>query len=42
MKSFDFDVLHQVWINYVKQRMEEAKQKKVENKKGFWASLFCR
>ena len=42
MKSFDFDVLHQVWINYVKQRMEEAKQKKVENKKGFWASLFGR
>ena len=42
MKSFDFDVPHQVWVNYVKQRMEEAKQKKVENKKGFWASLFCR
>ena len=42
MKSFDFDALHQVWVNYVKQRMEEAKQKKVENKKGFWASLFGR
>ena len=42
MKSFDFDAPHQVWVNYVKQRMEEAKQKKVENKKGFWASLFCR
>ena len=42
MKSFDFDVPHQVWVNYVKQRMEEAKQKKVENKKGFWASLFGR
>ena len=33
MKSFDFDAPHQVWVNYVKQRMEEAKQKKVENKK---------
>jgi len=42
MKSFDFDAPHQVWVNYVKQRMEEAKQKKVENKKGFWASLFGR
>ena len=42
MKSFDFDTPHQVWVNYVKQRMEEAKQKKVENKKGFWASLFGR
>ena len=42
MKSFDFDAPHQVWVNYVKQRMEEAEQKKVENKKGFWASLFCR
>ena len=42
MKLFDFDALHQVWVNYVKQRMEEAKQKKVENKKGFWASLFGR
>lgn len=42
MKLFDFDAPHQVWVNYVKQRMEEAKQKKVENKKGFWASLFGR
>lgn len=42
MKSFDFDAPHQVWVNYVKQRMEEEKQKKVENKKGFWASLFGR
>lgn len=42
MKSFDFDAPHQVWVNYVKQRMEEAKQKKVKNKKGFWASLFGR
>lgn len=42
MKSFDFDAPHQVWVNYVKQRMEKAKQKKVENKKGFWASLFGR
>ena len=42
MKSFDFDAPHQVWVNYVKQRMEEAEQKKVENKKGFWASLFGR
>ena len=42
MKSFYFDVPHQVWVNYVKQRMEEAKQKKVKNKKGFWASLFGR
>ena len=42
MKSFDFDAPHQVWVNYVKQSMEEAKQKKVENKKGFWASLFGR
>lgn len=42
MKSFDFDTPHQVWVNYVKQRMEEEKQKKVENKKGFWASLFGR
>ena len=42
MKSFDFDAPHQVWVNYVKQRREEAKQKKVENKKGFWASLFGR
>ena len=42
MKSFDFDAPHQVWVNYVKQRMEEEKQKKVENKKGFWASLFSR
>lgn len=42
MKLFDFDASHQVWVNYVKQRMEEAKQKKVENKKGFWASLFGR
>ena len=42
MKSFDFDAPHQVWVNYVKQRMEEAKQKKVENKKGFWALLFGR
>lgn len=42
MKSFDFDAPHQVWVNYVKQRVEEAKQKKVENKKGFWASLFGR
>jgi|GEM_PF-322600 len=42
MKSFDFDAPHQVWVNYIKQRMEEAKQKKVENKKGFWASLFGR
>ena len=42
MKSFDFDAPHQVWVNYVKQRMEEAKKKKVENKKGFWASLFGR
>ena len=42
MKSFDFDAPHQVWVNYVKQRMEEAKQKKVENKKGFWASLLGR
>ena len=42
MQSFDFDAPHQVWVNYVKQRMEEAKQKKVENKKGFWASLFGR
>ena len=33
MKSFDFDAPHQVWVNYVKQSMEEAKQKKVENKK---------
>ncbi len=33
MKSFDFDAPHQVWVNYVKQRMEEAKQKKVKNKK---------
>lgn len=40
MKSFDFDAPHQVWVNYIKQRMEEAKQKKVENKKGFLASLF--
>ena len=42
MKSFDFDAPHQVWVNYVKQRMEEAKKKNVENKKGFWASLFGR
>ena len=42
MKSFDFDAPHQVWVNYIKQRMEEAKQKKVKNKKGFWASLFGR
>lgn len=42
MKSFDFDAPHQVWVNYVKQRMEKEKQKKVENKKGFWASLFGR
>ena len=42
MKSFDFDAPHQVWVNYVKQRMEDAKQKKVKNKKGFWASLFGR
>lgn len=42
MKSFDFDAPHQVWVNYIKQRMEEAKQKKVENKKGFLASLFGR
>ena len=35
MKLFDFDASHQVWVNYVKQRMEEAKQKKVENKKDF-------
>ena len=42
MKLFDFDAPHQVWLNYVKQRMEEAKQKKVENKKGFWASRFGR
>ena len=42
MKLFDFDAPHQVWVNYVKQRMEEAEQKKVENKKGFWASLFGR
>ncbi|WP_302621407.1 hypothetical protein [Haemophilus pittmaniae] len=42
MKSFDFDAPHQVWVNYVKQRMEEAKKKNVENKKGFWGSLFGR
>lgn len=42
MKQFNFDAPHQVWVIYVNQRMEEAKQKKVESKKGFWASLFGR
>ena len=27
MKSFDFDVPHQVWVNYVKQRIGRSKAK---------------
>ncbi|MBF0786246.1 hypothetical protein E4T80_12305 [Muribacter muris] len=42
MTQFNFDAPHQVWVNDVKQRMEEAQQKKTETKKGFWASLFGR
>lgn len=42
MNQFDFDKPHQVWVDYVKQKMEEAKEKKTESKKGFWASLFGR
>ncbi|OOF44698.1 hypothetical protein [Rodentibacter trehalosifermentans] len=42
MKRFNFDKSHQVWVNDVKQRMEETQQKKDETKKGFWASLFKR
>ncbi|OOF66090.1 Imm49 family immunity protein [Rodentibacter caecimuris] len=42
MQQFNFDTPHQVWVNDVKQRMEDAQQKKAESKKGFWTSLFGR